>query len=178
MRQEHRTLAKRHSASNETDAADSRTAGPGAVAINGAAPGDLRLRPARRAVGRPFNGSYANRGLRFRAKRPPIPRWNRAADLPDVSNCFRRGSIHASDPFVCIGFLSLHGVVFDILVGRGQPNTKRGLPGRSSRAAPAFAQVGFGAAAFTRFASEGWWARQDSNLQPDRYEREDISRLR
>jgi hypothetical protein len=31
--------------------------------------------------------------------------------------------------------------------------------------------VGFGAAAFTRFASEGWWARQDSNLQPDRYER-------
>jgi hypothetical protein len=34
--------------------------------------------------------------------------------------------------------------------------------------------VGFGAAAFTRFASEGWWARQDSNLQPDRYERQDI----
>jgi len=31
--------------------------------------------------------------------------------------------------------------------------------------------LGFGAAAFTRFASEGWWARQDSNLQPDRYER-------
>jgi hypothetical protein len=30
---------------------------------------------------------------------------------------------------------------------------------------------GFGVAAFTRFASEGWWARQDSNLQPDRYER-------
>ena len=22
-----------------------------------------------------------------------------------------------------------------------------------------------------RFASEGWWGRQDSNLQPDRYER-------
>src|SRR5882762_155157 len=46
--------------------------------------------------------------------------------------------------------------------------------------------MGFGVAAFTRFAlqpselacravareaSEGWWARQDSNLQPDRYER-------
>src|SRR5262249_40037064 len=30
---------------------------------------------------------------------------------------------------------------------------------------------GFGAAAFPRFASEGWWARQDSNLQPGRYER-------
>ena len=44
--------------------------------------------------------------------------------------------------------------------------------GRSSRARkPAFAPMGFGAAAFTRFASEGWWARQDSNLQPDRYER-------
>ena len=31
--------------------------------------------------------------------------------------------------------------------------------------------MGFGVAAFTRFASEAWWARQDSNLQPDRYER-------
>src|SRR5882672_943135 len=48
---------------------------------------------------------------------------------------------------------------------------RRGLPSRSSRTQPAFAQVGFGAAAFTRSASEGWWARQDSNLQPDRYER-------
>jgi hypothetical protein len=28
------------------------------------------------------------------------------------------------------------------------------------------------------FASEGWWARQDSNLQPDRYEREDSARFR
>jgi hypothetical protein len=52
------------------------------------------------------------------------------------------------------------------------------LPSRSSRAAPAFAQLGFGAAAFTRFASEGWWARQDSNLQPDRYERQDIRQMR
>ena len=35
-----------------------------------------------------------------------------------------------------------------------------GLPSRSSWAErPAFA-LGFGAAAFTRFASEGWWARQ------------------
>jgi hypothetical protein len=38
--------------------------------------------------------------------------------------------------------------------------------------------MGFGAAAFTRFASEGWWARPDSNLQPDRYEREDMDQLR
>src|SRR6266571_3391952 len=31
--------------------------------------------------------------------------------------------------------------------------------------------MGFGAAAFTRFASEGWWACLDSNQEPDRYER-------
>src|SRR5882762_10483954 len=35
--------------------------------------------------------------------------------------------------------------------------------------------MGSGAAAFTRFASEGWWARQDSNLQPDRYERSTLA---
>jgi hypothetical protein len=46
-----------------------------------------------------------------------------------------------------------------------------GLPSRSSRTAARLRPVGFGVAAFTRFASEGWWARQDSNLQPDRYER-------
>ena len=53
--------------------------------------------------------------------------------------------------------------------------------------------MGFGVAAFARFAferpmlaclavareaSEGWWARQDSNLQPDRYERESNARIR
>jgi len=38
--------------------------------------------------------------------------------------------------------------------------------------------MGFGAAAFAHFASEGWWARQDSNLQPDRYERQYIDQLR
>jgi hypothetical protein len=31
---------------------------------------------------------------------------------------------------------------------------------------------------FPYFASEGWWARQDSNLQPDRYEREDNGQFR
>ena len=46
-----------------------------------------------------------------------------------------------------------------------------GLPSRSSRTTPAFAQMGFGVAAFTRFASEGWWACLDSNQEPDRYER-------
>ncbi len=30
---------------------------------------------------------------------------------------------------------------------------------------------GFGVAAFARFACEGWWARQDSNLRQHRYER-------
>jgi hypothetical protein len=40
--------------------------------------------------------------------------WNSAADLPDVSKCFRglAQSIHASDHHA-----TLHGVVFDILVG-------------------------------------------------------------
>jgi hypothetical protein len=37
---------------------------------------------------------------------------------------------------------------------------------------------GFGVAAFTRFASEGWWARQDSNQEPDRYERQTFDRFR
>ena len=36
--------------------------------------------------------------------------------------------------------------------------------------APAFAE-GFCVAAFTRYASEGWWACLDSNQEPDRYER-------
>jgi hypothetical protein len=39
--------------------------------------------------------------------------------------------------------------------------------GCSSRPGPARPP---GAAAFTRFASEGWWAREGSNLQPDGYE--------
>jgi hypothetical protein len=40
--------------------------------------------------------------------------WNGAADLPDVSNVFAgiAQSIHASDRHA-----TLHGVVFDILVG-------------------------------------------------------------
>jgi hypothetical protein len=33
-----------------------------------------------------------------------------------VSKCFLRQNIHAGDPFVFKGFLSLHGVVFDVLV--------------------------------------------------------------
>ena len=54
---------------------------------------------------------------------------------------------------------------------------KYGCATRSPKGVPYLAATarlrpsGFGAAAFTRFASEGWWARQDSNLQPDRYER-------
>src|SRR5205823_1771079 len=57
--------------------------------------------------------------------------------------------------------------------GHASPRRSRaaGLPSRSSWPRPAFAQMGFGVAAFTRFASEGWWAWPDSNQQPDRYER-------
>ena len=97
-------------------------------------------------------------------------RCNCALDLPDVSKRFRG----ASHPCRRLS-VTLHGVVFDILVGSefrvGLAAGKRGLPSRSLRATPAFAQEGFGVAAFTRFASEGWWACLDSNQEPDRYER-------
>jgi len=68
--------------------------------------------------------------------------------------------------------VSVHGVVFDILV-----RSENGVAADVQR--PAFAQLGFGAAAFAHFArrghglacpavarvaSEGWWARQDCRL--------------
>jgi hypothetical protein len=40
---------------------------------------------------------------------------------------------------------------------------------RSSQ--PGFAQKGYERAVFVHCVREGWWAGQDSNLQPDRYER-------
>ncbi len=52
-----------------------------------------------------------------------------------------------------------------------QPLPPDGLPSRSSRQQARLCPAGSGAAAFAHFASEGWWERQDSNLQPDRYER-------
>src|SRR5216684_9289350 len=107
-------------------------------------------------------------------------RYNCAADLPDVSKCFRgiTQSIHASDHHA-----TLHGVVFDILVESENrvglaavfPVDDRGdgLPSRSSRAArPAFAErLRRGSLHSLRER------RQDSNLQPDRYEREDTAHL-
>jgi hypothetical protein len=42
----------------------------------------------------------------------------------------------------------------------------RCLPGRVARGPSSLAMV----RGIARFASEGWWAPQDSNLQPDRYE--------
>jgi len=67
---------------------------------------------------------------------------------PTCQNVFRGAaqSIHPGDSHA-----TLHGVVFDILVGSeycvGLEAQKRGLPSRSSRAErPAFA-IGFGAAA-------------------------------
>ncbi|MCA6110920.1 hypothetical protein [Bradyrhizobium cenepequi] len=88
-----------------------------------------------------------------------------AADLPDVSmSSVSRGGN---------GRATLHGVVFDILVGRGpDPPSPCGLrrDGLRSLRACGTAQ--------TKLASrEGWWARQDSNVQPDRYERRDIDLL-
>src|SRR6266702_7759844 len=85
-------------------------------------------------------------------------------------------SIHASDHHS-----TLHGVVFDILVGSERrvglaavvPDDDRRMACRAVAREPVSppSPRGFGATAFTRSASEGWWARQDSNLQPDRYER-------
>ena len=40
-----------------------------------------------------------------------------------------------------------------------------GLPSRSSPATARLRPLGFGAAAFSRFASEGWWGKKDSNLR-------------
>jgi hypothetical protein len=50
------------------------------------------------------------------------------------------------------------------------------LPAVARGKQPAFAKR-LRRAAFSRFASEGWWARQASNLQPDCYEREGIASL-
>jgi hypothetical protein len=60
---------------------------------------------------------------------------NCAGDLPDVSKCFRRLKHPCQRPLV-----TLHGVVFDILVG----SEKRGLPSRGSRAAARLRPCGFG----------------------------------
>jgi hypothetical protein len=63
---------------------------------------------------------------------------------PTCQNVFCGQSIDASDLFLFKGFLSLHGVVFDIFVCRA---VVRG---------PRLRRFGSCAAAFTRFASEGW----------------------
>ena len=49
-------------------------------------------------------------------------------------------------------------------------SARRGLSTRSSGEVRPPSPAGFGAATFSRFASEGWWAREDSNLQPSGYE--------
>jgi hypothetical protein len=52
-----------------------------------------------------------------------------------------------------------------------QPSLRQGLlilsslPSRSSPATARLRPLGFGAAAFSRFASEGWWGKKDSNLR-------------
>ncbi len=95
-----------------------------------------------------------------------------------MSNCFRGGKmVDASDHLATV-----HGVVFDIFVwgrgwsacrtsGRGTgPPSPCGLR-RGSLHSLRFEFVALARLAEARDASEGWWARQDSNLQPDRYER-------
>jgi hypothetical protein len=53
----------------------------------------------------------------------------------------------------------------------------RGLASRSPRPQPAF-DPRLRRGSLSRYAGEGSWAWQDSNLQPDRYEREELDRLR
>ena len=45
-----------------------------------------------------------------------------------------------------------------------------GLPSRSSRQPARFRPAGFSVAAFSRFASEGWWAWEDLNFRPHAYQ--------
>src|SRR5438552_5831347 len=65
---------------------------------------------------------------------------------------------------------TLHGVVFDILVGSETSPPSPRLR-RDSLRSLRLTFVALARPAEAREASEGWWARQDSNLQPDRYER-------
>ena len=71
---------------------------------------------------------------------------------------------------LCMGLFSIF-LVWEVRVGLWQGSAACLAEARGS--GPPSPEVGFGVAAFARFASEGWWARQDSNLQPDRYERQD-----
>jgi hypothetical protein len=45
-----------------------------------------------------------------------------------------------------------------------------GLPSRSSRQPARLRPLGFDAAVFSRFASEGWWAWEDLNFRPHAYQ--------
>ena len=82
-----------------------------------------------------------------------------------------------ANPFVCMGFLSLHGVVFDILVGRGSAaafarsfQSVFAFAALKLRRTPRFVLQAPRGCATRSPKGEAWWARQDSNLQPDRYE--------
>ena len=50
------------------------------------------------------------------------------------------------------------------------PRATTGLPSRSSRQSARLRLSGSGAAAFSRFASEGWWAWEDLNFRPHAYQ--------
>jgi hypothetical protein len=103
--------------------------------------------------------------VRWPPKRANAQQWINAADLPDVSKRFR-GIAQGTDQFA-----TLHGVVFDILVGAASRAVVRGPPSPDGLRR---GSLGYDVAcqAVAGVASEGWWARQDSNLQPDRYERQ------
>ena len=102
-----------------------------------------------------------------------------AADLPDVSNCFSQASMPATACYFawgCFRYFDWSSPCGAVARGRGArlrpvASSPSSLSLRSSYAGHRFAlQAPLGCA--TRSPKgEAWWARQDSNLQPDRYER-------
>jgi hypothetical protein len=136
---------------------------------------------ARTATRRPVSNRYNFNGRDFwpviapdgplgRAMSGPgVARWCiNAGDLPDVSKCFC-GLKHPRRRRL----VSLHGVVFDILVGSGRRGGRAVARGSGPPAPTARLRQGCGVAAFAHFArrghglacpavareaSEGWWA--------------------
>jgi hypothetical protein len=129
-----------------------------------------------------------------RSRNRSAPRGNASARLNDRWKSFpcrcrgRLTAVVAIRRKFGLTPVTLHGVVFDILDGSEsclrtvqsvfafarltlRPSVRRGLPGHSSRAQPAFALWASARQPSLGYRDEGWWACLDSNQEPDRYER-------
>jgi hypothetical protein len=85
----------------------------------------------------------------------------------------------ATNCLLCMGLFSIFWVGRVLPSGYSRPQSAFAL--RASARQPSLASLGCVARAClaeAREASEGWWARQDSNLQPDRCEGHNIDRVR